>query len=315
MKIKAWFPSIMKSDIVNGLQIYKYHETLVDSYKVLNAEQDKISQNLGEFERIRNSQSIDIVRINEWLTALKQHGTDEKNLPNISIQYQVHILEQYKQIYINNINSITKCGGIKSKKLTKLRKKYDECLQQKLFVKEKEDSAIFDQYLKRKPSASLETILFLASFNNYLLQLLHFEKVKYMYLLLLSKKINNSQNLFGNTIKNYHDKYMRANDALETIAANYHGHYYGDFTEQEVLVNQLFGLQQIHAESLQLPSTDETLRYQKNTYFNESLTPKLRQFKNELPIHSIYPGQRHNLVFDIDHSRHFQKLQTVQKIA
>ena len=199
-KKDQWFPSI-RNDCFHVIEL---HYTLYMKYQEISTAQpmlDTLENNIEQLENIGTKQIGNIENMNTWLTALKNCYT-ASNYPQLVQEYKKDYKHKFKKAQ-NNEELVTQ---IRTDDVLKLYNKYISCFQKRLTLKKSNDDKIFFQYAKAtRNSNDLEVSLWY--FRKRLIEVLKFEEIKYMYVLLLMSKVHDKYTLK----EDFNDKYNMAN--------------------------------------------------------------------------------------------------------
>ena len=252
-KAQDLFASIINDpDTINNINVLKLHIELFSKYKELNASQnldqgtDHIFDTLENIGKSQTNQKR-LEEIDEWLTALSQHSKFNNYNAILSQHskfdnyYAIH--SQYSFDYQNIKKELTKSSfpSMINKIFQKIRNRYKECLDEKLKFKHETDTKFFQAYTPVQ-QVSTEIRNKLVDLEKHFVQVLHFEKIKYLFILLLVKKISQvvQREAF---YERYRGRYMHVFNAFQRNTKNILNWGIkdvdpGNFTEKDVFSHQ-----------------------------------------------------------------------------
>ena len=327
-KTKEWFnigshlddsPNPNPNDDFNDLDVFESHVKLFEAYYRIiktNAQPDEINTDLlDQLENIKSNQKIiDIDRMHQWFGAVAYNN----DFPDDNVIMQQRILD-YVQLKTEMRQQTFQ--DIKSDVMKKLKKSYLRCLTLKWKSEDVEVDKIWEQH--SQVEAAFETIkVFLSRFKIYLLQVIHFEKVKYMYLMLLLP-LNKTAGNFSSIYSDLYDTYNRCQEKMDALLRDYGGDgwYFGmsgttlildtGFTEQDVLNHQLFGVRHGYIMSLQIHPINEALKEKKDHLF-ETLKSAILAHGNS--YEPIYQQEFLSTTYLAKPFESIEKITTIQRI-
>ena len=285
---QEWFP-YMNFDVNNvfdDVNVFEFHVQLFEKYKEsnsnLNGDQNNdIKGILQSLESIgknlsKDKQTISLMR--KWLGEIHLDGkTEDEFLQELKKEYLIEI-EKYKN---------SNCSEMFNDTMKNLLNRYLKCLHETIEFNKIKHLKNIDNYLQLGPAP--ENIqLFLSKFRIYLLQILHFEKVKYMYLLLLTKKIRDDS-IRNNIKEKYEYDYGYVSNIIFTsVGENKDDWNQGmsgvkeyDFTENNAMDHQLRVLNSSLIETMQLDPQQTPQSDQKNKLY-ETLRTAVLSYPNSL---------------------------------
>ena len=213
-KGKSWFPDIETSvDAAGDFNIFELHPQLFKKYMELKATTNNITESVHQLEKIGGiNDLVRIDHIDKWLTVIEQFCfkdmTETTHLQNILKGLLEKSFEQH-ETYVKVLRDTTLSPKMKTYDMLKIWGNFYVCFDKKISAMIKTVEKTFDFYhAENKNQTVSEFDVTFRTYRRHFIEVLNFEQIKYMYIMLLTLKFIDVTNDPEEIIESNKEKYL-----------------------------------------------------------------------------------------------------------